>query len=165
MTSLPVPDSPVMRTLASDGATCSARRSTGFIAGSRNTRVLVSSETAASTAAISSASGGRGTYSWAPARIALAAAAGSGPMPQAITGTEMRSCFRLLQKLAISRFTSTMTMSAPWPERSAVSAASISSTWATLAPLSSASLPAVEMCPSRVPTMRSRMPSLQVPES
>src|SRR3546814_15014934 len=40
----------------------------------------------------------------------------------------------------------------------------MSSTWATLAPLSSASLPAVTMCPSSVPTMRSRMPSLQVPK-
>src|SRR3546814_4562740 len=57
-----------------------------------------------------------------------------------------------------------ISMSAPWPERSAVSADAMSSTWATLAPLSSASLPAVTMCPSSVPTMRSRMPSLQVPK-
>ena len=82
MTSLPVPDSPVIRTEASEVATCSASRSTLFITGSRKIRALCSSATAASTAAISWASGGRGTYSLAPARMAAAARSELAPMPQ-----------------------------------------------------------------------------------
>ena len=43
----------------------------------------------------------------------------------------------------MSSFTSTIIRSAPWPERSAFSAASVLSAWVTLAPRDMAILPAV----------------------
>ena len=60
----------------------------------------LSSATAASTAAISSASGGSGMYSLAPARMARTAAAVSVPTPQATTGTWMRSAFEGVDQAA-----------------------------------------------------------------
>ncbi len=68
---------------------------------------------------MSSASGGRGMYSLAPALMARTAASASVPMPQATTGTAMRSSFRLSTRWATSSLTSSMMRSAPWPERSA----------------------------------------------
>src|SRR5688500_820595 len=117
----------------------------------------LSSATAASTAAISSASGGRGTYSLAPALIALTAVSALVPMPQATTGMLMRSLRRLSIMRWVSSATSNMMRSAPWPLRSACIAWSTSSTWATLAPRLRAILPAAVMWPSRDPTMRRRM--------
>jgi hypothetical protein len=90
ITSLPVPDSPVISTLAVEGAICLASLSTSAIAGSYVMKASVSSVTADRTAAMSSASGGSGTYSLAPARIAFTARAVSVPMPQATTGTATR---------------------------------------------------------------------------
>ena len=91
MTSLPTPLSPVIRIEASDGAIWSAMVMTDCIEGSRTTIGRLSSATAASTAAISSASGGRGMNSFAPALIAPAAPAASAATPQATTGTRIRS--------------------------------------------------------------------------
>ena len=91
MTSLPEPLSPVIRIEASDGATWSARLMTPCIPGSRTTIGFSSSETAARTAAIISASGGSGMNSLAPARIASPAFWASGSTPQATTGTRIRS--------------------------------------------------------------------------
>ncbi len=73
----------------------------------------LSSATAASTAAISSASGGSGTYSLAPALIALTAVSALVPMPQATTGMLMRSLRRLSIMRWISSATSNMMRSAP----------------------------------------------------
>src|SRR6185312_9085622 len=120
-------------------------------------RAWLSVETACSTAAISSASGGRGMYSLAPALIARTAASASLPMPQATIGTKMRSCFRLSIIRAMSSFTSIISRSAPWPERSALRPWSISSAWATVAPRLSAILPAVLKWPSSGPRIRRRM--------
>ena len=64
MTSLPVPDSPVISTLASLGATWSASFSTAAMRGSWVRTEVVSSATAASTAAIISASGAAGRTPW-----------------------------------------------------------------------------------------------------
>ncbi len=108
-------------------------------------KVSVSSVTAASTAAMSSASGGSGTYSLAPARIAFTASSVSAPMPQATTGTAILSDSSWEISWAMSSATSAMIRSEPCPERSAVSAASMSGAWATLAPRSRAILPAVVM--------------------
>ena len=58
---------------------------------SRQISSRASSATAAITAAISSASGGSGMYSLAPARMALTAARALVSVPQATTGTWMRS--------------------------------------------------------------------------
>ena len=91
MPSLPTPLSPVIRMEASEAATWSARVMTSCMDGSRVTSGRSSSDTAASTAAISSASGGSGMNSLAPARMASAALRASPPMPQATTGTRMRS--------------------------------------------------------------------------
>ena len=90
-TSLPVPDSPVISTEASDAATCSARRTVACIAGSRTTIAWLSPAAASRIAAIRSGSGGSGRNSRAPSRIACAAASASSPVPQATTGTAMRS--------------------------------------------------------------------------
>ncbi len=62
--------------------------------GSRVTKEVVSSATAARMAAIISGSGGSGTYSFAPALMAFTAARLSFPMPQATTGMKMRSASR-----------------------------------------------------------------------
>ncbi len=91
ITSLPTPLSPVIRIEASDRATWSARVSTVCMAGSEVTSGRSSSDTAARTAAMRSASGGRGMNSLAPARIARAASSGSEPTPQATTGTRILS--------------------------------------------------------------------------
>ena len=157
MTSLPVPDSPRISTVASDGAICAASSSDSCITGSETTTVSFSSETASSTAAISTASGGSGRYSLAPARIALTARPASLPMPNAMTGVWMRSTFSALMKLPTSRRTSIMTRSAPLPLRRASSAVSPSSAWLTLAPRFIAIFPASVMCPSSVPTSIRRM--------
>ncbi len=91
MTSLPTPLSPVIRIEASERATWSASWITCFIDGSAEIIGRSSSATADSTAAIRSASGGRGMNSLAPARMALAASVASASTPQATTGTWMRS--------------------------------------------------------------------------
>jgi hypothetical protein len=145
ISSLPVPDSPVMSTEASLGAIWSARRSTAAIAGSRLTIAWFCSATASSTAAMSCASGGRGMYSLAPARMARTAALASVPMPQATTGTLMRSVRRLSISRATSSFTSIITRSAPWPARRAAIAPSMLSVCATLAPRDIAIFPAAAM--------------------
>ena len=91
ISSLPVPDSPVISTDASDGAIFSASVMTADIAGSRWMIVWLSSATASRTAAISSASGGKGMYSLAPALMLSTAASAFVPMPQATTGMLIRS--------------------------------------------------------------------------
>ena len=123
-TSLPVPDGPVMRTLASDLATRSAIVTTDSIAGSRTTMRGWSPATAAITAAINSGSGGRGIYSFAPALMARTAALASSVMPQATRVRCIRSAATLRAKAPTSSVTSIITRSAPWPLRSAVSASS-----------------------------------------
>src|ERR1043166_4299123 len=116
-----------------------------------------SSVTRASTAAISSGSGGSGMYSLAPAWMAATAARASFVTPQATIGTAMRSASNRRTSSRISSATSTIRRSAPRPERSTASACSISLAWVTLAPLSIASLVAVVSWPFRVPTIRRRM--------
>jgi hypothetical protein len=84
---LPVPLSPVIRTEASEPAICCASLHDlghGFVAEDES---RWSSATAASTAAISSGSGGSGMYSLAPARMASTARGIGWSMPQATTGT------------------------------------------------------------------------------
>src|SRR5690606_37111478 len=157
MTSLPVPLSPVMRMEASEPAIWSAMRTTRSMAGSRNRNSELSRATAAMTAAISSASGGRGIYSLAPARMALTAAAALASTPQATTGTAMRSASSPAISPAMSIITSTSSRSAPRPARSAASAMSTDGAWATLAPPSMAIRVARLNWPSRAPTMSKRM--------
>src|SRR5258708_25254135 len=123
--------------------------------------LVESSATASSTAAISSAFGGSGMYSLAPALIACTAALASVPMPQATTGTLIRSFLSWVTSRATSSLTSIITRSAPWPERSAFMAAGIACTCATLAPRSCAIFPAVVMWPSSEPTMSKRMRRLR----
>src|SRR5882672_1527970 len=113
--------------------------------------------TAASTAAISSGSGGSGMYSLAPAWIAATAARASLDMPQATIGTWMCSASSRITRSRMSRLTSTSKRSAPLPPRSTAIACSAASAWVTDAPLSIAILVAVVSWPFRVPTMRSRM--------
>src|SRR5580704_16240198 len=113
--------------------------------------------TAASTAAISSGSGGSGMYSLAPAWIAATAARASLEMPQATIGTWMCSASSRITRSRMSRATSTSNRSAPLPPRNTRIACSWSSAWVTEAPLSMAILVAVVSWPFSVPTMRSRM--------
>ena len=143
--------------LALLGATWSARATIFSIAGSWYKSVLDSSVTASRTAAISSGSGGRGTYSLAPARIAETAESASVPTPHATTVVPKRSDANESTNALISSATSTMTRSAPWPARNAVSAASMSGTWATFAPRLMAILLAAPTCPSRAPIINNRM--------
>ncbi len=103
ITSLPTPLSPVIRIEASEAATWSASAITDCIDGSRTTIGRSSSATAASTAAISSASGGSGMNSLAPARMASAARLGSAPTPHATTGTRIRSASLAAIRPAMSR--------------------------------------------------------------
>jgi hypothetical protein len=103
MTSLPTPLSPVIRIEASEPATWSASFITACIDGIAGDHRRSSSLTAASTAAISSASGGRGMNSLAPARMAAAARLGSAATPQATTGTRMRSASLAAIRAAMSR--------------------------------------------------------------
>src|SRR6266568_2613462 len=115
--------------------------------------------TAASTAAISSGSGGSGMYSLAPAWMAATAARASLPTPQATIGAAIRSASSRSTRSRMSSATSTISRSAPRPERNTLSACSIDSAWVTLAPLSIASLVAVVSWPFKVPTIRRRMAS------
>src|SRR5262249_18458003 len=124
---------------------------------SRYTSSRASSVTAASTAAISSGSGGSGMYSLAPAWMAATAARASLVTPQAQIGTWMRSASSRATRSRMSSATSTIIRSAPRPERSTASACSLLSACVTLAPLSIAILLAVVSCPPSVPTIRSRM--------
>ena len=157
MTSLPVPDSPVIRIVASEGATRSASVITAFMEGSLASMVLFSSVTAWITAAISSAFGGSGIYSFAPAFIAFTAVAASVLMPQATIGIAMRSFFSCSTIMAMLSLTSIMIRSAPRPERNAPSACSISSVCVTFAPRPMAILPAALICPLRLPMIINRM--------
>src|SRR5256714_3096777 len=113
--------------------------------------------TAASTAAISSGSGGSGMYSLAPAWIAATAARASFEMPQATIGTWICSASSRITRSRMSRATSTSIRSAPLPPRSTAMACSVVSAWVTEAPLSIAILVAVVSWPFNVPTMRSRI--------
>src|SRR6478672_10753169 len=113
--------------------------------------------TAASTAAISSGSGGSGMYSLAPAWIAATAARASLVMPQATIGTWMCSASSRITRSRMSSATSTSKRSAPLPPRSTPIACSLPSACVTEAPLSIAILVAVVSWPFSVPTMRSRM--------
>src|SRR5471030_437198 len=113
--------------------------------------------TAASTAAISSGSGGNGMYSLAPAWMALTAARASLVMPQATIGTWMRSASSRSTRSRMSRLTSTNKRSAPRPERSTASACSLLSAWVTEAPLSIAILLASVSWPPRVPMINRLM--------
>src|SRR5690606_28126523 len=119
--------------------------------------VELSSVTASSTAAISSASGGSGMYSFAPALMARTASAGSLPIPHPTTGTMMRSAARLATSVAMSSCTSAMIMSAPCPARSELSADGISGACDTVAPRDMAILLAAPICPLREPIMSRRM--------
>ncbi len=157
ISSLPVPDSPVIMMLASDGATCSARRITWPMTGSRNRMVLASAVTASSTAAISSASGGSGMYSLAPALMARTAADESDWMPQAMTGTVMRSAISASTSALTSKVTSIITRSTPAPPRSTSMPASMVPACMTRAPRSMAMRLAAPTCPSNVPMIRSCM--------
>src|SRR5262249_2615478 len=138
-------------------AICCASLITLPMASSRWTRSRESLATAASTAAISSGSGGSGMYSLAPAWIAATAARASVVMPQATIGTWMCSASSRITRSRMSRPTSTISRSAPLPLRSTLIACSLPSAWCTEAPLSIAILVAVVSCPFNVPTMRSRM--------
>src|SRR3954452_23798891 len=144
-------------TEASEPAICCASLITLPIASSRQTRSRESLATAASTAAISSGSGGSGMYSLAPAWIAATAARASLEMPQATIGTWMCSASSRITRSRISRATSTKRRSAPLPPRSTAIACSVVSAWVTEAPLSIAILVAAVSWPFNVPTMRSRM--------
>src|SRR3954452_13843847 len=144
-------------TEASEPAICCASLITLPIASSRQTRSRESLATAASTAAISSGSGGSGMYSLAPAWIAATAARASLEMPQATIGTWMCSASSRITRSRMSRATSTSSRSAPLPPRSTAIACSIASAWVTEAPLSIAILVAVVSWPFNVPTMRSRI--------
>src|SRR4051812_31401334 len=127
------------------------------MASSRQTRSRESLATAASTAAISSGSGGSGMYSLAPAWIAATAARASLEMPQATIGTWMCSASSRITRSRMSRATSTSIRSAPLPPRSTAIACSVVSAWVTDAPFSIAILVAVVSWPFNVPTMRSRI--------
>ena len=93
----------MIRIEASDGATCSAMEITAFMAASSAIIGRLSSDTAARTAAIISASGGRGMNSLAPARMASAAFRASGSTPQATTGARMRSASLAAMRAPMSR--------------------------------------------------------------
>src|SRR5258708_5270015 len=144
-------------TEASEPAICCASLMTLPIASSRQTRSRESLATAASTAAISSGSGGRGMYSWARGWMAAPAGRASLERPQATIGTWMCSASSRITRSRMSRATSTSKRSAPLPPRSTAIACSIASAWVTEAPLSIAILVAVVSWPFIVPTMRSRM--------
>src|ERR1044071_998231 len=116
----------------------------------------VSSVTAASTAAISSGSGGSGMYSLAPAWIASTAARALFSTPQATSDTWMCSSSSLATRSRMSIATSTISRSEPLL-RSTASAWSMDSAWVTAAPRSIAILVAVVSWPLSVPTIRSRM--------
>src|SRR5579862_3716377 len=117
----------------------------------------LSSATAASTAAISAASGGSGMYSLAPAWMAATAARASVAVPQATIGTWMCSASSPRTSSRMAMATSTISRSAPRPARSTASPWAMSAAWVTVAPFSIASLVAVVSWPSSVPMMRSRM--------
>jgi hypothetical protein len=153
-TSLPEPLSPVISTEASERATCSERRTTFSIDGSRQTKLRPSAATASRTAAMRSASGGSGMYSRAPAWIAATAARASVPVPQATTGARMRSASSAATSAATSRATSTMTRSEPLA-RSTERPCSMPSAWVTAAPRLIAILEATINSPLRRPRMRS----------
>src|SRR5580698_1946223 len=119
----------------------------------------VSSATAASTAAISSGSGGSGMYSLAPAWMAATAARASVAVPQATIGAWICSASNALTSSRMAMATSTINRSAPRPDRSTASAWAISAACVTVAPLSIASLVAVVSWPLSVPTIRSRIVS------
>src|SRR6185503_2140030 len=106
---------------------------------------------------MSSASGGSGIYSLAPARMALTAAAALVSVPQATTGMWMRSASSAAMSPGMSTITSTSSRSAPRPERRLDKAMSMLAAWATLAPPCIASLVASESCPSRAPMIKSLM--------
>ena len=127
-TSLPVPDSPVTKTLASDGAICAANFSVPAIKGSLKITDVCSSDTACRIAAIISGFGGKGIYSFAPAFIAATAASGSLLTPHATTGVFKRSPFMLFISFAIGNLISIITRSAPRPSRIECKPASILST-------------------------------------
>src|SRR3954466_486849 len=127
------------------------------MASSRYTRSRESLATAASTAAISSGSGGSGMYSFAPAWMAATAARASVDVPHATTGTVMCSASIRVIRSRISTATSTISRSALRPERSTRSAISAPSAWVTVAPLSMASLVASVSWPRSVPTIRRRI--------
>jgi hypothetical protein len=130
---------------------------TPSMAGSRTIIGRLSSVTAARTAAISSASGGSGMNSLAPALIAAAARIGSASTPQATTGTRIRSDSLVAIRPAMSSVYSTISRSAPCPARSAWVAASQVSTCETLAPVFIAIFTATESCPFSFPTTRRRI--------
>jgi hypothetical protein len=142
---------------ASLAAIWSASDSTAVMASSSCTNWWDSSATAANTAAISSASAGRGRYSLAPARMASTARRVSVPMPQATTGVQMRSATSPRTRVLISSVTSQNTRSAPTPPRNESSACSIETAWVTFAPRSIAILVAVPIWPFSPPTIRRRM--------
>src|SRR4051812_32416493 len=96
-------------------------------------------------------------YSLAPAWIAATAARALFSMPQATIGTWMCSISSFSTRERMSTATSTISRSAPLPERSTASACSIDSAWVTDAPRSMAILVAVVSWPLSVPTMRSRI--------
>src|SRR3546814_734383 len=76
-------------------------------------------------------------------------------MPHATTVMLMRSLASRSTISPIGSVTSIISISAPWPDRSACSASSTVFTCETLAPRARAILPAVVICPSRFPTIRS----------
>src|SRR5690348_7439883 len=102
-------------------------------------------------------------YSLAPAWIAATAARALFSTPQATMATWMRSISSLPTRSRMSTATSTISRSAPLPDRSTASACSIDSAWVTAAPRSIAILVAVVSWPLSVPTMRSLMLASLVP--
>ena len=153
ITSLPVPLSPVMRMVASLCATCSASRTTWPIDRSRDEGGVFFGNRL-QTAAISSASGGSGIYSLAPARMARTAAPASVPMPQATTGTFMLSDFRLSISSADIELDIAHHEIGALSAAQAFSAPSMLSIWETLAPRGR-DRPAAPIWPSSGPTMSS----------
>src|SRR5690349_1021968 len=101
-------------------------------------------------------------YSLAPAWIAATAARASVCVPQATSGTWMCSASRRSTRSRMSSATSTISRSAPLPERSTAIAWSVLSAWVTVAPLSIAILVAVVSWPLRVPTIRRRIVGLRL---
>src|SRR5271155_1377591 len=89
--------------------------------------------------------------------MAATAARASVAVPQATIGAWMCSASRLATSSRILIATSTMSRSAPRPERSTASACAMSAAWVTNAPLSIASLVAVVSWPLSVPTIKRRM--------
>ena len=153
-TSLPVPDSPVIRMLASDAATCSARRTAASIAGSRAIMACVSPDAASRMAAIRSGSGGSGRNSRAPSWMARTAWGAPASVPQATMGMLNRSADMARSSAAMSCGNSTSSRSTRASARNCARAERSSSAWCSFAPRAAAIRAALPSSPPRDPKIR-----------